>query len=177
MNKYLQIFVLLIVAGVIIYFVPRKVESPTNGSPVSVTDFDSCRKEGYPVLATQPAQCIGPDGAVYLQTNVETPEVVMDSPLMGEVVKSPLTVSGKARGNWFFEANIPATLKDENGKVLAQKGLQAEGDWMIPDHVNFSGSLEFETPTTDYGVLLIEKDNPSGLPENDAAFAIPVRFR
>jgi hypothetical protein len=88
-----------------------------------------------------------------------------------------LTVTGKAKGNWYFEANLPVTLKDSNGKVLAQVGAQAQGEWMTEDYVNFTAVLNFPTPTTEFGVLLIEKDNPSGLPENDASYAIPVRFR
>jgi len=105
------------------------------------------------------------------------PEVVVDQPEYGALVASPLKVSGKARGTWFFEANIPVTLKDSNGKILAQKGFQAKGEWMTEEFVEFEDTLIFATPETEFGVLLIEKDNPSGLPENDAAFAVPVRFK
>ena len=34
----------------------------------------------------------------------------------------------------------------------------------------------FETPGTETGTIVLEKDNPSGLSENDAKIEIPVRF-
>ncbi|MBI4363448.1 MAG: Gmad2 immunoglobulin-like domain-containing protein [Candidatus Doudnabacteria bacterium] len=108
----------------------------------------------------------------FLETDVQ-----VATPKPGDLVSSPLVVEGKARGTWFFEANLPVTLKDSNGKILAQKGFMAQGEWMTEDHVSFEGTLEFAQPETEYGVLLIEKDNPSELSEFDASFAVPVRFR
>ncbi|MGE5392478.1 MAG: Gmad2 immunoglobulin-like domain-containing protein [Candidatus Saccharibacteria bacterium] len=178
-NKYIRILILLIVAAAIIYFVPQKAKSPTNSNnskPAEITDFRTCADAGFPVLETMPAQCAAPDGRVFVDDTQES-EVVVDSPTFGATVSSPLRISGRARGSWFFEASLPATLKDENGKVLAQSPMRAQGDWMTGDFVNFSGSLEFEQPATEYGVLIIEKDNPSGLPQNDAAFVVPVKFR
>lgn len=104
-------------------------------------------------------------------------EVQVMSPQPGDLVTSPVTIKGKARGFWFFEANIPVTLKDSNGKILAQKGFQAKSSWMTEDFVEFEGTLEFVQPDTEFGLILIQKDNPSGLPEHDAEFAVPVRFK
>ncbi|OGE73560.1 MAG: hypothetical protein A3I07_03910 [Candidatus Doudnabacteria bacterium RIFCSPLOWO2_02_FULL_42_9] len=120
---------------------------------------------------------INPDGQVFEEEEHAQLPVVLDYPLFGALVSSPMGVSGKALGSWFFEANIPVTLKDENGKVLAQQGFQAIGDWMVEGYVPFAGTLVFDPGDAEFGVLLIERDNPSGLPENDAAFAIPVRFK
>jgi spore germination protein GerM len=53
---------------------------------------------------------------------------------------------------------------------------QAQGDWMTTNFVPFSSTLTFSTPTTPTGILVLQKDNPSGLPENDAEIRIPVRF-
>ncbi|OGE82481.1 MAG: hypothetical protein A3B10_00190 [Candidatus Doudnabacteria bacterium RIFCSPLOWO2_01_FULL_44_21] len=104
------------------------------------------------------------------------PEVIVDTPQPNDVIISPVTVTGRARGFWYFEANLPVTLKDGNGNVLAQKGFQAIGDWMTTDHVDFSDTLIFITPATQYGTLIISKDNPSGEPINDADFVVPIRF-
>lgn len=182
-RNYIIIGLLAVIALLALLYLPKKDASQTNnnndqdGQTVTVTDFMSCAEAGYPVAESFPAQCRTPDGQVYVEDINESPEVVITSPTRGQLVTSPMTVSGKAKGNWFFEANLPITLKDETGKVLVQKGAQAEGDWMTPDYVNFSMVLEFAPPTTQYGVLLIEKDNPSGLPQNDSSFAIPVKFR
>ncbi len=103
-------------------------------------------------------------------------EVVVNAPPPNEEIRSPLTVQGKARGTWFFEANLPIELLDADGNVIAQKGAQAEGEWMTADFVPFSVELAFDAPKTETGMLRIKKDNPSGLPEHDVSFDVPVRF-
>ncbi|MBI1755388.1 PQQ-dependent sugar dehydrogenase [Candidatus Azambacteria bacterium] len=94
-----------------------------------------------------------------------------------DIVKSPLMAQGEARGNWFFEASFPVRLYDANGKELAAVPAQAQGEWMTTEFVPFQAQLEFQPPATDTGMLVLEKDNPSGLPEHDDQLVIPVRFR
>ncbi len=98
-------------------------------------------------------------------------------------VSSPLTLSGKARGNWFFEASAPVTLVNWDGLIIAEGFVTAEGEWMTTEFVPFTGSLEFVSPYKEgdpdfmkRGALIFQKDNPSGLPENDDAVEIPVLF-
>ena len=97
-----------------------------------------------------------------------------------QVITSPLTVQGKARGYWFFEANAPLILVDWDGKIIAQSYIKAMTEnWMTEDFVPFEGTLNFELPeTTPYkrGTLIFQRSNPSGLPENDAAVEIPITF-
>jgi len=97
-------------------------------------------------------------------------------PQPNQVIESPLIIEGEARGTWFFEATFPVKLLDANGNVIAAHYAEAQGDWMTADFVPFKAQLIFEKPATDYGVLVLEKDNPSGLPENDAKIEIPVYF-
>ena len=87
-----------------------------------------------------------------------------------------MTVKGRARGSWYFEANLPVALKDSNGNILVQKGMQAQTDWMTTNYVDFQDTLTFSMPPTQYGELVISKDNPSGEPQNDAQFSVPVKF-
>ncbi|MEK7641088.1 MAG: Gmad2 immunoglobulin-like domain-containing protein [Patescibacteria group bacterium] len=103
--------------------------------------------------------------------------IVVDRPKTGEMAVSPLSISGKARGYWYFEASFPVRLLDGNGKLLALKPAQAEDNWMTEEFVPFSVTLEFEKPETETGTLILQKDNPSGLPEHDDELRIPVRFR
>lgn len=100
----------------------------------------------------------------------------VNSPLPNQVIKSPLIITGEARGTWFFEADFPVKLLDENGKEIAVHYAQALGDWMTEDFVPFQAEINFEKPGTSTGVLILEKDNPSGLPEHDDELIIPVRF-
>jgi hypothetical protein len=103
------------------------------------------------------------------------PEIVVSSPQPGEIISSPLVVSGQAKGSWFFEASLPIKLLDDKGEVIATVPAQAEGDWMTDSLVPFKTLLNFQT-TASSGYLLISKDNPSGLPEHDASVRISVKF-
>lgn len=88
------------------------------------------------------------------------------------------TVKGQARGNWYFEASFPAKLTDANGKILSNFPIQATGEWMTKEFVLFNKEFYFdETPATKHGVLILEKDNPSGLPEHDNKIEIPVKLK
>ena len=102
--------------------------------------------------------------------------IVLDSPLPNEIIKSPVTITGRARGFWFFEASFPVRVVDENNQELAVAAAQAMGDWMTEDFVPFKAEVSFPRPTGDRGVIILERDNPSGLPENADQLKIPVRF-
>ncbi len=102
--------------------------------------------------------------------------VHVTAPLPESVVKSPLTVTGEARGMWYFEASFPVTVRDENDQVLGTGVAQAQGEWMTTEFVPFQTTVSFSTPSTPTGFLMLHKDNPSGLPENDAEVRIPIRF-
>ncbi|MDO8471150.1 MAG: Gmad2 immunoglobulin-like domain-containing protein [bacterium] len=92
------------------------------------------------------------------------------------VVRSPLIVTGEARGNWYFEASFPVKILDANGKQLGVGIAQAQGEWMTTNFVPFSATVNFSAPTTQTGTIVFQKDNPSGLPEHDAQVMIPIRF-
>jgi hypothetical protein len=173
------VILVAVIAGLLLYFLPKAADEPDSVvNPADVQDFLTCADAGYPVMESDPRQCRTPDGRLFVEDTTENAEVVINTPMIGQRVTSPLTVSGKAKGTWFFEDNLPVTLKDKNGKVLAQKGAQSQdGQWMTTDYVNFTVVLEFDMPATDEGSLFIEKDNPSGLPEHAGSFFVPVRFR
>lgn len=99
------------------------------------------------------------------------------SPMPLSVVESPLVITGEARGTWYFEASFPVRLVDASGNELAIAPAQAQGEWMTTEFVPFSVTLSFDEPVTDTGMLILEKDNPSGLPEHAASFSVPIRFR
>ena len=103
--------------------------------------------------------------------------IVLVSPQPNGVVTSPLELNGEARGNWYFEAVFPVKLYDANGNVLVQGQGQAQGEWTTTDFVPFKTTLEFTVPATDTGTLVLEKDDPSGLPANADSLIVPVKFR
>jgi len=104
-------------------------------------------------------------------------------PLPNEVIEGPLKIRGEARGNWFFEATFPVVLADWDGRIIKETYAQTKENWMTENFVNFSLNLEFEKPfkknDPDFmkrGSLILQKANPSGLPENDNALEITVFF-
>ena len=109
--------------------------------------------------------------------NQKTDLIVVDNPRPNQVVTSPLEISGKARGTWFFEADFPVRLYDGEGQEIAVGIAKAQGEWMTEEFVPFMATLTFETPLADKGELVFEKSNPSDLPENADSLRIPVKFR
>lgn len=101
-------------------------------------------------------------------------EIIVDSPRPDQTIASPLTVRGKARGGWFFEASFPVELVDSQNNRLGQSFVQAQSDWMTADFVSFLGQLNYEAAATTSGRLILSKDNPSGLPQFDKSFIVPV---
>ncbi len=95
-----------------------------------------------------------------------------------DVVKSPLNIAGEARGYWYFEASFPVKLFDADGNniPLNPPYIMATSDWMTENFVPFEATLEFAPSGTATGTLVLEKDNPSGLPEHADSLSIPVRF-
>lgn len=98
-------------------------------------------------------------------------------PKKDQIVTSPLQVTGEARGTWFFEASFPVRLLDANNNEIAVGIAQAQGEWMTQNYVPFKADIVFTSPTTDTGFLVLQKDNPSGLPEHDNELRFPIRFR
>jgi hypothetical protein len=103
--------------------------------------------------------------------------IELRTPLPEAILLSPLTVAGRARGPWFFEASFPVYLLDADGDTLVAIPAQAIGEWMTPAFVPFRATLSFTPPASRTGTLILAKDNPSGLPEHAAELRIPIRFR
>lgn len=103
-------------------------------------------------------------------------KIKVNSPKPDDVISSPIEVSGEARGTWYFEASFPVKIEDEKGNVLGQGPAQAEGEWMTENFVPFKASIKFDPKDNERGYIVLEKDNPSGLPENAESIRIPVQF-
>lgn len=108
--------------------------------------------------------------------------IVVDAPLINAQVTSPLTITGKARGTWYFEASFPIVLTDWDGRIIAEGHAEAQGDWMTTEYVPFKATLTYTTPTpgdpsVNRGTLILKNDNPSGDPERDKAVEVQVVFK
>jgi len=97
-------------------------------------------------------------------------------PKKNEKIKSPLKIEGQARGFWFFEAQFTAELYDMQNNFLGRAILTAKDNWLTENFVPFEGELTFISPSTSLGTLKFLSANPSGLPENQKVFEVPVQF-
>lgn len=100
--------------------------------------------------------------------------ITVTFPLVNAEIKSPLIIEGKARGPWFWEAAFPVKLVDENNQVITQDLAWAKEDWMTTDFVSFHAELTFDVSTITPATLVLEKSNPSGLPEKADEIRIPL---
>lgn len=148
--------------------------------PEKVDDFATCVAAGNPVMESYPRQCRDEKtGSLYVenvanQNNNDKIRVV--APVAGQGITSPVTVTGEAVGTWYFEASFPVQVLDGNGNVIGQGPAQAKGEWMTTEFVPFEAAISFTKPATATGTVRFMRDNPSGLPENDARVDVPVTF-
>lgn len=109
--------------------------------------------------------------------NLDTDLIWVNTPHPNQIIISPLKIEGEARGSWFFEGDFPIVLTNWDGLIIAEGYASTKENWMTTEFIFFEAELNFEKP--DYGqrgALILQKDNPSGLPEHDDALEIPIRF-
>ena len=145
-----------------------------------ITDFDSCVAVKKMIQESYPPRCVA-DGITYTQdigNELDLQDTIrVDSPRPNTIINSPLTITGQARGTFYFEASFPVILLNASGQEIAASVTQANGEWMTEDFVPFTATLTFPTqPQGSKGTLILSKDNPSGLPENDLSLRIPILF-
>ena len=99
--------------------------------------------------------------------------ITVTSPASGATVPETFTVTGKAPGPWYFEASFPIKVVDASNNFIGQGVAQAQGDWMVEGDVSFIAAVT-TSGYTGSATLVLMRDNPSGMPENDDSISIPV---
>jgi len=166
------IVVILIIAVLIIAWQFGGKEAPT------ITNFADCIAVGNPVMESYPRQCQA-DGQIFVENignELEKTDMIrLDTPRPNQIIKSPLTIKGEARGFWFSEGGFPVVFTDGDGQIVSEGLATAQGDWMTEDFVPFRAILKIEFPEGESdGTLILKKGNPSGLPQNNDTLEIPV---
>lgn len=172
----LSIVLLVAVFGTIWTLSRKEAQKPL------ATNFEECEAAGNLVMESYPRQCRA-GGQTFTESignELEKTNLIrINTPRPNQTISNPLTITGEARGNWFFEASFPVVLTDWDGRIIAQGIAQAKSDWMTTDFVPFEAMLTFTVDKNAYsnkGSLILRKDNPSGLPQNDDALEIPIVF-
>lgn len=93
------------------------------------------------------------------------------TPVSGATVTSPLTVSGVAPANWFFENQFPVRLVAEDGTDIAFAPAHPRVSWTDPGPKEYDAELAFTA--TGPATLVLEEDMP-GEDEEPRQVRIPV---
>jgi len=109
-----------------------------------------------------------------IYSNASADMIKVELPFPGAVTGKSFSVIGEARGTWFFEASFPIQLFDKDGKLLATAIAQAQEDWMTENFVSFKADITAPEYYIGEATLVLKKDNPSGLPENDASISFKI---
>lgn len=150
------VLLILIIAGVAIWaFVGEPVLAPT-------------------VATSTPQENGGQTGP--LPIDLLKARVVVDAPKSGANVPKTFTVTGKAPGPWYFEASFPIEVRSATGTVIATGIATALSDWMTVEDVPFKADFTI-SGYTGAATLVLVRDNPSGLPENDASVSMPIMIQ
>ena len=148
---------------------PSVPDDYLNVSPPAEQDMPEQKETAKPAAEQNP-----------LAATSETPpadrEIILENIVTGTTVSSPREIRGQAKGSWYFEAIFPVRLLDGNGREISLTQANAQSDWMTDDWVKFKATLDFLPPETKEGTLILQNDNPSGLPENDRRVEIPIKF-
>jgi len=177
MKWIVGITILLAVLAGLFFFTRDQVQEL-----VTVTTFQECVAAGNPVMESYPRQC-SHEGQHFVEeigNELEKRDLIrVNTPRPNAEIESPLTITGEARGYWYFEATFPVILTDWDGRIIAEGYASAQDDWMTEAFVPFTATLEFtvDTSVSNRGSLILKKDNPSGLPEHDDALEFPVYFK
>ena len=96
-------------------------------------------------------------------------------------ISSPLEIIGYITGkdNWVaFEAQAGTVqLLDENNNVLGTAILTVTDENWMKEFNNFKGELNFVSPEDQNGKLVFHNENPSGLPDKNKEFFMPVKIK
>jgi hypothetical protein len=118
-----------------------------------------------PVAAPVAAPAVVPDPSMPAGFSVT-------SPTSGATTTSPLTVTGVAPNDWYFEAVFEGVLLDAEGNVLVEAAAQAQSDWTKPGPVPFRAVFAYSVDAPQTGTVVLTEDQTGKGEDGDDA---PVR--
>ncbi len=186
------IFILLCLGLVIFFYyqnqalkdkISQYMSQSYSPPPVSTEPISPASPSGSPLACTTEAK-ICPDGSSVGRTgpNCEfaacPASPVISNIKSGQKIVSPLSVKGTVPPGWMFEGTFPLKLLDSKGVVVAQGQAKENipGSWQLNKETGFTATLTFDPPASGSGKIRLENDNPSGLPENNKKFELPISF-
>lgn len=106
--------------------------------------------------------------------NATSDLIIVDFPTPGAIVGHAFTVTGVARGQWYFEADFPIEVRSAQGDTLLMLPATAQGEWMTTEFVPFTAPLTIAATYSGPATLILHNHNASGLPEHERSLTIPI---
>lgn len=153
--SWIIVVLLLVVVGVLAWML--------YATPVVAPTIETATSTG---ALNDDADITPTTGALHERVRVTAPE-------SGQPVFQNFSVTGEAPGNWYFEASFPIKIVDPNGNTVATGIATALTEWMTTEQVPFKADITVASYTGPATLVLL-RDNPSGLPENDDSLSIPI---
>lgn len=122
-----------------------------------------------------PIQAITATPTIEVTPTPTPPEIILSEPFSGSAIQSPVMIKGTAPKGWTFEAAITIIVEDAQRKKISGGSFPTKEIEGSDNLVSFSISIPYSTKMT-AGFVTVKNDNPSGLPENEKSFSIPVTF-
>jgi hypothetical protein len=134
--------------------------------------------DGSSVGRTGPSCTFAPCPEV-TENKYQDETIIIDAPELNNVVTSPVQITGQAKGTYFYEGSFPIMITDSNDQIIGEGTATAEGDWTTESFVPFAATITYVLPqgsTSKEGRLVLQNDNPSGIPENAIRRVVPIIF-
>jgi len=106
----------------------------------------------------------------------KTEGIQVDSPKVNDQITSPLKITGSVNGGGWsaFEGQVGTVqLLDVKGNKIAEGILKATTEWTASP-VQFESTITFQSKVKGAATLLFSNENPSGSPDKDKKFGLPV---
>lgn len=164
------ILAVIIVVLLVLLLKPKPSNSPTSSTSGVMTSSAS---------GTKSSSASAISGIMYTPASAAS-MIKPTSPIVNATLhpSTPVSIAGEAKGIWFFEGTFPIELTTANGAVISSGVAHATSDWATTSFVGFTGTLGYNPqPQNSKGYIVLKRDNPSGLPQNDASVKIPVIFQ
>lgn len=94
----------------------------------------------------------------------------------GDTINRATSITGEAKGPWYFEGDFPVIAKDSSGQTIDTFIATAQGDWMTSDFVEFKADIDLSNYAENTVTLVFQKDNPSSKPQLDDSYSIQVNL-
>lgn len=112
--------------------------------------------------------------ASFTYVNSSDDIIIVNSPAPADTVGSNFEISGQARGYWYFEGSFPYEILDSNNEQLVLHFATAQGEWMTTEFVPFSFTASIPADYIGPATVVLHRDNPSDMPENDMSVSFPI---